>query len=138
MSQPYLPAAPLVDAILAMVRAGVPATCKVYEGRSVPGAVPPYAVFYFDSGGKSAFERNVLNEAPRDLRYQVTAVGSTPEQARWVADKVFVPLLTSVPSVSGRQVWPAIEEGSQPVRPDDEATGFFLATSQYLTRSEAT
>jgi hypothetical protein len=120
-----------------MVRLGVPATCNIYEGRSAPNSVPPYAVFYFDSGGKSAFERNVLNDAPRDLRYQVTSVGSTPEQARWVADKVFVPLLTGVPAVAGRLVWPAIEEGSQTVRPDDEATGFFLATSQYLTRSEA-
>lgn len=138
MTAPYLPASPLVDAILAMVRAAVPATCRIYEGRAAAGVTPPYAVFYFDVGRKSSSERTVLNDGPRDLRYQVTSVGSTPEQARWVADKVTAPLYGSVPAVSGRLVWPAIEEGAQPIRPDDESTGFFLATSQWLTRSEAT
>lgn len=138
MTETYLPASPLVDAILAMIRAGVPATCKIYEGRSPQGSVPPYAVLYFDSSGKSAFERNINNEAPRDLRYQVTAVGATPEQARWVADKVFVPLVAGTPAVIGRTVWPAIEEGSQPVEPDDDSTVLFHATSQWLTRSETT
>lgn len=120
-----------------MVRAGVPATCKIYDGRAPQGAVPPFAAFYFDGATKSPFERNLLNDAPRDLRYQVTSVGTTSEQARWTSDKVYVALSASVPAVTGRQVWPAIEEGSQPVRPDDESTGLFLATSQYLTRSEA-
>jgi hypothetical protein len=137
VSQP-LTSSPLVDAVLALVRVGVPTTCKIYDGRAPQGAVPPFAAFYFDGSGKSPFERNLLNDAPRDLRYQVTSVGTTPEQARWTADKVYVALLTGVPAVVGRLVWPAIEEGSQPVRPDDESTGLFLATSQYLTRSEAT
>jgi hypothetical protein len=138
VTETYLPAAPLVDAILAMIRSSVPATCDIYEGRAAPAAEPPYAVLYFDSSGKSPFERNINNEAPRDLRCQVTAVGNTPEQARWVADKVFVPLVASTPSVAGRNVWPAIQEGSQPVERDDESTGYYLATSQWLTRSEAT
>lgn len=138
MTETYLPAGPLAEAILAMVRAGVPATCDIYEGRSAEGAEPPYAVLYFDSSGKSPFERNINNEAPRDLRYQVTAVGATPEQARWMADKVFVPLVAGTPSVTGRTVWPAIQEGSQPAEPEDDSTGLFYATSQWLTRSEAT
>lgn len=138
MTEVFLPTAPLAAAILAMVRASVPATCDIYEGAAPSEAEAPFAVFYFDSGRKSAFERNVLNEAPRDLRYQTTCVGSTPEQARWVADKVGAALYGGVPSVAGRLVWPVIEESSQPVRRDDESLTTFLATSQWLTRSEAT
>jgi hypothetical protein len=133
-----LPSGPLVTALLEMVRAAVPSNCKIYLARAVQGAVPPYAVFYPDTGSKSPFERNVLNDAPRDLRYQVTSVGATPEQAAWVADKVAAALWSGVPTVTGRRVWPVIEEGSQPVRPDDESTGVFLATAQYLTRSDPT
>lgn len=133
-----LPSSPLVAALLAMVRAAVPNTCGIYLARAPQGAVPPYAVFYPDAGRKSAFERNVLNEAPRDLRYQVTGVGGTPEQAAWVADKVAAALWGGVPAVTGRRVWPVIDEGSQPVRPDDTSTGIYLATAQYLTRSDPT
>ena len=136
MTEAHLPSAPLVAAILSLLRTSVPATCAIYEGQAPSGADPPYAVLYFDSGRKSAFERNILNEAPRDLRYQTTCVGSTPEQARWVADKVGAALYATVPAVSGRLVWPVIEEASQPVRRDDESLAVFLATSQWLTRSE--
>lgn len=135
MSAP-LPSSPLVDGLLAMVRDVVPATCGIYESRAPQGAVPPYAVFHFDTGRKSPFERNVLNQAPRDLRYQTTSVGTTPDQARWVADKVAAALEGDVPAVSGRRVWPVIDEGAQPIRPDDESTGLFLASSQWLTRSD--
>lgn len=136
MTTPYLPTAPLAAAILAMVRTSVPATCDIYEGAAPLDVEPPFAVFYFDSGRKSAFERTVLNNAPRDLRYQTTCVGSTPEQARWAADKVGAALYGGVPSVSGRLVWPVIEESSQPIRRDDESLTSYLATSQWLTRSE--
>lgn len=137
MTAPYLPTSPLVDAILAMVRAAVPASCGIYEGVAPASEDPPFAVFYFDSGQKSPFERTVLNDAPRDLRYQTTAVGATPEQARWVADKVAAALYGGVPTVSARLVWPVIEESSQPIRRDDESAATFLATSEWLTRFEA-
>lgn len=133
-----LPSSPLVTALLAMVREAVPAGCDIYLARAEQGAVPPYAVFYPDSGIKSAFHRTIVNDAPRELRYQVTSVGATPEQAAWVADKVSAALWSGVPTVAGRRVWPVIDEASQPVRPDDESTGLFLATAQYLTRSDPT
>lgn len=130
------PSSPLVAAILALVRGVVPAALDVYEGEAAQDAAPPFVVFYFDSGAKSPFERNLLNDAPRDLRYQTTCVGASPEQARWVVDKVVAALYGSVPAVSGRQVWPVIEQGTQPMQRDDDATGLFYATSQWLTRSE--
>lgn len=133
----YLPAAPLAAAILAMVRASVPGDCGIYEGGAPVEVDPPFAVFYFDSGRKSPFERTLLNDAPRDLRYQTTSVGATPDQARWVADKVGAALYGGVPSVSGRLVWPVIEESSQPIRRDDESLATYLATAQWLTRSDA-
>lgn len=133
-----LPISPLVDGLLAMVRATVPATLKVYEGRAAQNAVPPYVVFYFDTSRKGAFDRNLLNDGPRELRYQTTSVGATTDQTRWVVDKVLAALYGGVPTVPGRRVHPVIEEGGQPIQPDDTSTGLFYATTQWLTRSDPT
>lgn len=127
---------PLVEALLTMVRTSVGASCPIYWAQAAASVVPPYAVVYPDSGVKSAFNRTLANAGPDELRFQVTSVGSTPEQAQWVADKTAYALLAAVPTLAGRRVWPAVEEGSQPVRRDDESTGLFFATSQYLSRSD--
>ncbi|GAA3416216.1 hypothetical protein GCM10018952_44520 [Streptosporangium vulgare] len=131
-----LPSRPLVGALLTFVQAGIPAACDIYWAEADAGATPPFAVFYPDSGMKSSFHRTLVNEGPNELRYQVTSVGATPDQAAWMADKVAAVLLGATPTVAGRRVWPAVEEGSQPVRRDDESTGLFIATAQYLTRSD--
>ena len=133
-----LPSKPLVEALLAMVRGAVPAACPIYWAQAAASPGQTYAVFYPDTGTKSGFHRSLTNDGPDELRYQVTAVGKTPEQAAWVADRVAEALLSAVPTVAGRRVWPVIEEGSQPVRRDDESTGLFFATAQYLTRSDPT
>lgn len=127
---------PLIEALLAMMRASVGGSCPIYWAQAATNTAPPYAVVYPDSGMKSAFHRGLLNDGPDELRYQVTSVGKSPDQAQWVADKTAYALLTAVPAVAGRRVWPATEEGSQPVRRDDESTGLFFATAQYLTRSD--
>ncbi|MBG0828554.1 hypothetical protein HS041_12320 [Planomonospora sp. ID67723] len=131
-----LASSPLVTALITLMQAGVPAARKVYLAQAATGAEPAYAVVYPNSGMKSAFHRDLLNAGPTDLLYQVTCVGSTPEQAAWMADKMTAALLGSVPTVSGRRVWPAIQQGSQPVRRDDESEVLFIATSQWLTRSD--
>lgn len=133
-----LPSKALVEALLTMVRAAVPATCDIYWAVAAQGATAPYAVFYPNSGMKSGFHRNLVNDGPTELRYQVTAVGDTADQAAWVADKVTAALLGGVPSVSGRRAWPAVQEAAQPIRRDDDSTSVFLATSQWLTRSDPT
>lgn len=127
---------PLVQALLALLGNALPESCPVYWAGAPQSAVPPFAVVYPDSGTKSGFHRNLVNDGPDELRFQVTSVGATPDQAQWAADKVAAAVLGSVPTVAGRRVWPAVEEGSQPVRRDDEATGTFIATAQYLTRSD--
>ena len=135
MSVP-LDSRPLVKALIAMLENGLGEGCPVHWAGAPQDAVPPFVVIYPDSGMKSGFHRSLTNDGPDELRYQITAVGSGPEQALWAADKAAAALLGGVPSLAGRRVWPAVEESSQPVRRDDESTGVFLATAQYLTRSD--
>ncbi|WP_214322086.1 hypothetical protein [Nonomuraea sediminis] len=131
-----LPSLALVNGLLAMIRASVPVTLAIYWAQAPPDAAMPYVVIYPDAGIKSPFERDLLNGGPTDLRYQVTAVGGSPDQTAWAHDKVSAVLLSGVPTVAGRRVWPAIQEGSQPVRRDDTSTPVWLATSQWLSRSD--
>jgi hypothetical protein len=133
-----LPSRPLVDGLLVSWRAAVPVTLAIHDAEASPDAQPPYAVAYFDTGIKSGFHRNLVNDGPNELRYQITSVGVTRDQAAWVADKMAAAVLGAVPSVSGRRVWPAVEEGAQPVRREDDSTALFYATSQYVTRSDPT
>jgi hypothetical protein len=62
-----------------------------------------------------------LGDRHRDLliEFQVTCVGTGPEQAQWVADRVRLVLLTQVPTVAGRTVQPLwqVPTGER-VRPD--------------------
>lgn len=129
---------PLVDAILAMVDAALPNEIGIYWAGAPQSAVPPYAVLYPDAGMESAADRSLADEAPNDLRFQVTAVGATGGQAALVADKVAAALLTTVPTVAGRRVRPIRQEGAQTVRRDDVSTTLFIATAQYLVRSDRT
>lgn len=128
---------PLVNAILAMVDAALPSTIGVYWAAAPQGAAPPYAVLYPDTGIESSTDRALSDEVPNDLLFQVTAVGASAAQAALVADKVAAALLANVPTVAGRRVRPIRQEGSQLVRRDDVSTALFIATAQYLARSES-
>ena len=132
-----VPASALIQALLAMIRASVGVTCPIYWAGSPQNAVPPYAVVYPDSGVLTAGQRTLANNGPNELRYQITSVGATPEQAQWVADKTDVAVLTGIPTVSGRRVWPSVKESTQDVRRDAASTALYLATAQYLTRSDS-
>lgn len=131
-----LPSRPLVSALLALWRASVPADLDVYDAEASQGAEPPYAVAFFDTGMKSGFHRNLVNDGPNEIRYVITSVGATRDQAAWVADKMAAAILGAVPVVAGRRVWPAIEEASQPVIREDDSIALYYATNQYLTRSD--
>ncbi|MEU6710003.1 hypothetical protein ABZ897_00875 [Nonomuraea sp. NPDC046802] len=131
-----LSAAPLIDALLGMIRMSVGVTCPIYWGGAAVDAAPPYAVVYPDSGMLTPGRRTLANNGPTELRYQITSVGASPAQAQWVADKTRAAVLANVPAIVGRRVWPTVEEGSQPLRRDDVSTNLFFATAQYLTRSD--
>ncbi|MFI6813769.1 hypothetical protein ACIBG7_15215 [Nonomuraea sp. NPDC050328] len=136
MTPPPLESRPLVLAIVAMLDAGLPNTIGIFWGMAPQGATPPYAVLYPDGGMESPADRSLADDVPTDLRFQITAVGATPEQAALVADKTALILLTAVPSVPGRRVRPIRQEGTQPVQRDDTAGELFFATAQYLARSD--
>lgn len=131
-----LPASPLIQALLAMIRISVGSGCPIHWGGAPQTAAPPFAVVYPDSGVLTAGERTLANNGPNELRFQITSVGQTPDQAQWVADKTSAAVLGGIPTVVGRRVWPTVEEGSQPLRRDDTSTPLFFATAQYLTRSD--
>ncbi|MGW4663181.1 hypothetical protein [Streptosporangium sandarakinum] len=124
-----------MNALLAMLRTAVPGVGVHWAG-APQGAALPYVVLYPDIGIESTADRSLSDAVPNDLRYQVTCVGGSAEQAAWTADKVAAALLATVPTVAGRRVRPARQEAAQPVRRDDESVGLWIATAQYLTRSE--
>ncbi|GIH70342.1 hypothetical protein [Sphaerimonospora thailandensis] len=135
MTEP-LESLPLVQALLKMLQAALSPGCPVYLAGAPRDAPEKYAVLYPDTGAESQVDRTLADTGPNDLRYQITSVGVGPEQALWVADRTNGTLLTTAPVVAGRRVRKAIREGSQPMRRDDDSTGLYYATAQYLTRSD--
>ncbi len=129
---------PLAKALLAQVTTAAGSTFDVYLAGAPHDRDPtkPYTVCYPDTGIKSGFHRTLANDAPDELRHQWTCVGVGPEQAVWVADKVSTALLSTVVTLTGRRVWKTVEEDVQQVRRDDQSTGLYFTTAQYLTRSD--
>ena len=103
-------------AVLALIDAQPNVT--VYDGQVPNRPVLPYAVMYADQGGagQSAFSGK---SDFRVWRFQTTAVGSTPEQCRWLAERVELALLDVAPVVTGRTCGRIDKLDSQPVRRDD-------------------
>ncbi|NUP49008.1 MAG: hypothetical protein HOW97_17135 [Catenulispora sp.] len=75
--------------------------------------------------------------ADLQITFQVTAVGTGPEQALYIADAVKAALLaTPAPAVTGRAVWPLWQTGEQPVQRDDTVQpALYIATAQYSMKS---
>lgn len=138
MTTTPLEARPLVLALVAMLDAALPNTIGIYWGGAPANASAPYAVLYPDVGMESIADRALSDDVPNDLRFQITSVGASAEQAVLVADKAKTALITAVPTVSGRRVRPIRQESAQPVRRDDVSTTLWLATAQYLVRSDPT
>ncbi|WP_431903636.1 hypothetical protein [Nonomuraea sp. bgisy101] len=136
MTPAPVPTLPLVDGILAVLRAAVPEDVVVGCAGVPPGTEPPYVVLYPDTGNEARAEETLDGATPTDLYYQLTCVGSGPEQAIWLANLTTIALLTTMPTVAGQRPRLALREGSQPVQRDDDAGGVYIATAQYLTRTQ--
>lgn len=111
------PVRPHATAVLMVLASG---GLSAYDGEG-PAVRPPagYVVLYFDAGTPDG----TLGDRHKDLlvEFQVTAIGVTPEQCRWAADKARTVLLTSIPVVAGRLVHPLWQVGSPPpMRRDDD------------------
>lgn len=127
-----------MNALLTMLDTALPSNVGVFWAQASAAPDRPYAVLYPDGGMESSTDRSLSDDVPNDLRFQVTCVGDSADQAAWLADRVAAILLTTVPTVAGRRVRPIWQDGTQPVRRDDESTTLFIATAQYLARSEST
>lgn len=92
----------LPDAVIAMIRAAVPADVTVYDGLVPPPETPGtrYAIAYFDDGTLSAV--SVCNTSDSaTLRGQVTSVAPTREMASWIATRIRDAIVDVTPTVPG-------------------------------------
>lgn len=122
---------PVAKAVLTALRVAWP---RVGDGEAPADLTLPYAVMY-DAGGAGLDGPVADPHADGAPLLQVTCVGSTREQARWLADKLRPTLLTR-PTVTGQVVWQVSLESSRPVQRDDStAPPLFYAADQarYLT-----
>lgn len=129
-SEPHVAAVVLAaDAALQ----ALPAPRHAYNGTR-PDADTICAVIYGSPGQSSG----PLGDRFADLRidFQVTAVGTGPEQALYIADACKVALLSTPPTVAGRAVWPLWQSAAQPVQRDDTVQpALWIATAQYVIHS---
>lgn len=84
------------------------------------GLSPPYAVVYSIPGGEMSGNLDDPYE-DAELVYQVTCVGSTREQAEWVADKALTTLVAGF-SVTGRSIALVRPDGGPGTRPEYDVT----------------
>lgn len=110
-----------------MIRASVAAlrelleaqNLTVHEGGAPDGSTVPYAVLWADSGIRTGTKLTTGSDRA-DLLTTVVSVGSTEEQAGWVAERVFTALLDQTPTITGRGCAPITHETSDPLRRDSD------------------
>jgi hypothetical protein len=132
-----------VSAVVALLRAQAPPIFTEvgqkpagagWQGAPGGSEFKAYTVLWPDLGNPSGS----LGDRHADLllEFQVTAVGQTAVQALWMQSAARGVLLGQLPVVTGRQVWPLWQVGSQPVlRDDDETPAVFYATAQYQMKT---
>jgi len=120
-------------AVLSLMRAtGV----TVYDGRVPDAPSYPYAVLYPDLGMLTPpMLTNVSCELTMTL--YVHAVGTTRDQAQWVAEKIRDALIDVRPAVTGRHLWPIRQDITRPPERDDTlpAVVVFDQVATYRLRS---
>ncbi|MEV4020169.1 hypothetical protein AB0J35_57805 [Nonomuraea angiospora] len=126
----------IITAVRDLLDAGLPAAASVHLGGVPDGTPTPYVVLYPDIGAESTADRTLADGVPMDVRWQATSVGGTFAQALLLAGMVDTATRATVPDVPGRRVRPIRQEGSQPVRRDDESTPLWFGTAQYRARVE--
>lgn len=111
--------------ILSLVRQS---RATVYDGLVPDDAAAPYVAVYFDTGWADPVRVN--NDAHwRRYTFQTTYVATTPEQLRWLVDKVEPELLGVTPDVYGVASSPLEKRTAQQVRRDfDVSPPLFYAT----------
>jgi hypothetical protein len=118
-----------VDAVLALLAAGLDPAIVVYDG-VVPSPYPdpevhPYVVVYFSGGWPTDGAGNAFDGRSATYRMQcyTHSVGGTAAACRAVAGQVRAALLNVRPAISGRSVFPIRWDDGQPAG-TDESLGF--------------
>jgi hypothetical protein len=108
------------NAVLARLRADSELASVVFEG-VVTNRPNRYVAVFSDSGWRTA-ERFTGAQSTSAQSFTVHSVGTTPDQAQFVADRVFTQLLDWTPSVAGRVCRRMRHEASEPVQIDADVT----------------
>jgi hypothetical protein len=105
-------------AVLARLRADTKIADAVFDSGADSPSVP-YCVVYADQGTREQ-ERLLATQSRATFVYTIHSVGSTPDEAQWMAERVYAQLLGFRPEIEGRSCWPIAAEASVPVRRDDD------------------
>lgn len=108
------------DAILTRLRQDSVLSTATFEG-VVTDRPQRYCTVFTNSGYRSV-ERLAGPSATATFTYTIHSVGSTPEQAQAVAERVFAQLLDFTPTVANRQCGRLRHAASQPVQKDSDVT----------------
>jgi hypothetical protein len=106
-----------VNAVKALLSA-VP-NVTVYDAKVPDNATYPYVVVYAD-GGLASVNNLAAASSWRDWRFQTTSVGTTPDQARLIAEKAQAALLDATPTVTGRSCGRIQHDVSRDIQRDDD------------------
>jgi hypothetical protein len=124
-----------VNAVKALIEGDVQMVGAVYVGGAPPPPPDRYVVLYPDSGLPEDTGLD-LDADQVEMLLQATYVGTTVEQALWVAERVRARLVNATPTVAGRVCWPLSIQVSQPLRRDDDVTPpLYFAVDVYELRS---
>jgi len=126
-----------VNAILGRLREDAGLADIVFQG-VVTDRPKRYCSVFVDNGFRDQ-ERLTGGQWTADFSITVHSVGTTPEQAQWVAERVYAQLLGVRLTIPGRRARPVRAQGSQPVRVDaDVSPPLFYTVDEFgLTTSPA-
>lgn len=113
------------NAVLARLRDDPELATSVFEGvvTTAPGATRPnrYVAVFTNSGTRSA-ARFTGPSSQSVQTFVLHSVGTKPDQAQFVADRVFAQLLDWTPQIDGLNCRRLTHEASLPLARDDDTT----------------
>jgi hypothetical protein len=122
------------NAILARLREDSVLSAVTFEG-VVTERPERYCTLFTNSGFRTV-ERLSAPSATAEFTYTVHSVGSTPDQAQAVAERVFAQLLDFTPTVPARLCGRLRHAASQPVQQDPDIPNLYFAVDQFDLTSD--